>query len=407
MNKMHGPIALILSRQKMPNIDQEKYAPASNLTKGAYILNEAEGGQPDVILIGTGSELQLAVKAQEELKKEKLKDNEGLKEILRRGYGDRSDITLLFAAMARAAGFDASILLVSSRKDRFFEKVVLSSRQLDSEIVQVNLGGKDIYLDPGTKYCPYGLLRWWRTSTMALKPGKKTAIFTVVPAFNYEKAQTRRNAVMALDDGGNLKGELTVQFQDLEALEHRLDASQEDQAGREKDLEEEARTWLPNTAIVKFKEAQGWEDTDKPLTAVFTVELPAYASVAGKRLLIPASLFQLKHRDAFNHPDRKYPLYFPYAFTELDTVRFKIPSGFSMESVPQQQDARLPYASYRSASQMENNELVTRRVLYFNVIFSDVPKFPELKEFFGKVQAGDEQQAVLKVGGSVNAQKSN
>jgi len=73
MNKMHGPVALILSRQKMPNIDQDKYASARNLIKGAYILNEAEGGQPDVILIGTGSELQLAVQAQEELKKDNIK----------------------------------------------------------------------------------------------------------------------------------------------------------------------------------------------------------------------------------------------------------------------------------------------------------------------------------------------
>ena len=131
------------------------------------------------------------------------------------------------------------------------------------------------------------------------------------------------------------------------------------------------------------------------------------ASVAGKRLLVPASLFQFRHKDAFNHPDRKYPLYFPYAFAELDTVKLKIPDSFSMESVPQQQDARLPYASYRSVSKMENNQLVTQRVLYFNVIFSDVDKFPELKGFFGKVQAADEQQAVLKGRGTVNAEKSN
>jgi len=73
MNKMHGPVALILSRQKMPNIDQEKYASARNVIKGAYIVSEAEGGQPDVILIGTGSELQLAMQAQEELKKDNIK----------------------------------------------------------------------------------------------------------------------------------------------------------------------------------------------------------------------------------------------------------------------------------------------------------------------------------------------
>ncbi|MDQ2752307.1 MAG: transketolase [Bacteroidota bacterium] len=74
MTRMKGPVALILSRQKMPNIDQEKYAPAKgNVQKGAYILSEAEGGKPDVILIGTGSELNLCVSAQEQLKGEGIK----------------------------------------------------------------------------------------------------------------------------------------------------------------------------------------------------------------------------------------------------------------------------------------------------------------------------------------------
>jgi len=73
MNKMHGPVALILSRQKMPNIDQEKYGSAKDTAKGAYIVSEAEGGQPDVILIGTGSELHLCMQAQEQLKGENIK----------------------------------------------------------------------------------------------------------------------------------------------------------------------------------------------------------------------------------------------------------------------------------------------------------------------------------------------
>ena len=72
MKKMKGPVALILSRQKMPNIDQAKYASAENLEKGAYILSEADG-EPDIILIGTGSELQLALGAQDVLVKEGVK----------------------------------------------------------------------------------------------------------------------------------------------------------------------------------------------------------------------------------------------------------------------------------------------------------------------------------------------
>jgi transketolase len=65
-------VALILTRQKLPSLDQSRYAPATNLQKGAYILSDADG-TPDAILIATGSELQLALRAQEVLTKEGLK----------------------------------------------------------------------------------------------------------------------------------------------------------------------------------------------------------------------------------------------------------------------------------------------------------------------------------------------
>ncbi|WP_338875082.1 transketolase [Spirosoma sp. SC4-14] len=63
------PVALILSRQKLPVIDQSKYGSARGLEKGAYILSDAEG-TPELILIGTGSEVSLVLDAQEELKKQ-------------------------------------------------------------------------------------------------------------------------------------------------------------------------------------------------------------------------------------------------------------------------------------------------------------------------------------------------
>jgi transketolase len=59
-----GPTCLILSRQGLPVLDRRKYAPARGLEKGAYVLSEAEGGRPDLILIATGSEVHLALDAQ-------------------------------------------------------------------------------------------------------------------------------------------------------------------------------------------------------------------------------------------------------------------------------------------------------------------------------------------------------
>ena len=66
------PAVLALSRQPLPTFDRAKYAPASGVAKGAYVLADSEG-TPDVILIGTGSEVQLCVGAYETLKAEGVK----------------------------------------------------------------------------------------------------------------------------------------------------------------------------------------------------------------------------------------------------------------------------------------------------------------------------------------------
>lgn len=63
-----GPVAIVLTRQGIPVIDQEKYTKAKELEKGAYILSDSEG-EPDIILIATGSEVHLILEAQEKLKK--------------------------------------------------------------------------------------------------------------------------------------------------------------------------------------------------------------------------------------------------------------------------------------------------------------------------------------------------
>jgi transketolase len=66
MREKHTPVALILSRQAIPTFDRSKYASAAGLSKGAYVFGDCKG-EPEVILIGTGSELQFAVGAHEQL----------------------------------------------------------------------------------------------------------------------------------------------------------------------------------------------------------------------------------------------------------------------------------------------------------------------------------------------------
>jgi len=67
MRLRHEPAVLALSRQPLPTLDRSKYAPASGVAQGAYVLADAPGGSPEVILIASGSELILAANAHERL----------------------------------------------------------------------------------------------------------------------------------------------------------------------------------------------------------------------------------------------------------------------------------------------------------------------------------------------------
>ena len=73
IQQTHTPVSLVFSRQPVPTFDRTKFAAASGAAKGAYVMAEAEGGKPEVILIGTGTEVALCIDAWEKLKAEGIK----------------------------------------------------------------------------------------------------------------------------------------------------------------------------------------------------------------------------------------------------------------------------------------------------------------------------------------------
>ncbi len=73
LDRSHQPVALILTRQNVPVFDRDRYGAAEGLRRGGYVLADAEGGDPEVILIATGSEVVLALAAYEELKGESVR----------------------------------------------------------------------------------------------------------------------------------------------------------------------------------------------------------------------------------------------------------------------------------------------------------------------------------------------
>lgn len=340
-------------------------------------------------------------RTEQERKKENLKQNRNAADVLEHGYGSATDINYLFVALARTAGYDADVLQVSDRSQRFFNKMVLSLAQFDATIATVKLNGKDVILDPGTIYCPFGMVRWGYTAAQAMRFTRSGAQFLTTP--DPAPSVTNRKAVVSLSSDGSIQGEVSLEIGEEEALEHRLDALKTDEAGRRKQLEDELQSWLPEGAAVKMQESSGWKASDQPLTARFNIAIPSFASLAGKRLLVPSLLFNTLQKNVFTSDYRRYPISFPYPFGENDEVIVKLPAGYSMEAPPDHRKAGLSFAAYELASTAENNELTTRRSLRFDGINFPAEKYAELKEFFNIVESGDTEQCVLHSDGNATA----
>lgn len=341
-------------------------------------------------------------RTEQEIKKEKIRSNKSAADVLRNDAGDSDDITLLFVAMARAAGFDAYSVLASDRRKMSFEKLLLSLSQINSGAALVKLDGKDVVLFPGVKSCPYGLIPWNHSSVTALKLSKSGGEFITTPG--PANSEMRRTAKVALSPDGSLQGEMTVEFTGQEALSQRLEALKTDEKGRNDSLEEQVKGWMTKDAVVKLQSATGWDNPEAPMVARFTVEIPNFAAVTGKRMLASPFFFPTLQKEAFTHEARKYPIVFAYPFTENDEVTFKLPQGFALEQPPYRRKAGLSFAAYEISPIVENGQLVIKRSLRFDGLLFAAEDYVSLKGFFSVVQAGDGGQVVLQPQQSASAQ---
>ncbi|PYQ53047.1 MAG: hypothetical protein DMF59_02860 [Acidobacteria bacterium] len=108
-----------------------------------------------------------------EAEEKRLRENRSAQDVLRNGYGHSIEITRLFIALARSAGFEAHAVCIGSRRDGFFTKTLPSASQLDDEVALVRLDGKEIAIDAGTPMAPFATLAWQKAPVPGLKLQKK------------------------------------------------------------------------------------------------------------------------------------------------------------------------------------------------------------------------------------------
>ncbi|MDQ3282877.1 MAG: DUF3857 domain-containing protein, partial [Acidobacteriota bacterium] len=273
-------------------------------------------------------------KTAQEIKRQDIGPSRNVDEVLRNGAGYDFELNRAFVAVARAAGFDADAMMVASRNERFFSKAIPDSDQMSGEIATVTLDGKPLYLDPGTPNAPFGLISWEKSDVAAIRVQKDgKPLWTEVPSQEPAQALTKRTADLHLNEDV-LEGTIVVTFGGQEALVRRLATRNEDEAARKKAIEEEVKKWFPDGATLKLTELTGHTTAEPNLTAKFDVSLPNIVSRAGRRVVMPISVFTSKSTNPFAPTTRTYPVYFKYAARTEDTVKLTLPENLKLGAVP-------------------------------------------------------------------------
>ena len=334
-------------------------------------------------------------KTEEEAKREKLKENKSAQDVLVNGYGTRSEVNRLFVALARAAGFPAAVARVSERDEFIFQKNLLDWEQLSGEVAVVAVEGKELYFDPGTPLCPFGLLAWEKSGVAGLRLDENGGVFIKTPVPEPGQAQVERQAELSLDAEGALTGTLRLAFHGRQALKRRGEASEEDEVARRQKLEDEVKGWLPPAAELELKQMSGWENAEEPLRAEFRLRLAGFASSTGRRWLVPASLFPAQWQERFQQTQRAQPIQLEFPFEHTDEIVIHLPAGAQVESLPKPQNRDSSLGRYELTLENAGDTLRVRRRLQVKGFAYSREFYSLLRGFFNAVRAGDGEQAVL------------
>ena len=337
-------------------------------------------------------------KTEQEQKRAKEKENNNVEDVWKHGYGNGRQINWLFLAMARAAGFEANCVYLSSRNEYFFQPQSMNPGQLNGDVVAVKLNGKDAYFDPAAGYAPFGLVTWDETGVAGLRLDKEGGSWITTPIPESSSSQIARNADLKLSEDGTLQGKLKVTFSGLEALWRRVEERNEDAGSRKKFLEDQIKEYIPMGSEVELSNKPEWNSAATTFVAEYDIKVPGWASGAGRRVLVPTALFSNTEKHLFEHADRTHPIYFSFPFQKSDDVTIELPLGWQVSSVPKPLTQDSHVVIYKLKVDENKGVLHIQRQLDMQLLMLDVKYYGALRNFFQTVRTADEQQIVLQPG---------
>lgn len=335
-----------------------------------------------------------------ELSKLDTNDNPG--QTLERGYGDSSDLMLLFGSLAGAAGLDAKIALVNDSSMATFSETLAWFLAVPDWLIAIRSGDKYTFYDVSTRHLRAGELMARNSGVRALVgSSKKDWKWVTTQTMPENHSRTEHSANLVLDENGNLTGQVEIRYfgEDAVFMKGRLE-SQTNEWRREY-FRDQLRDRLPGADITDlvFANLIGYA---QPMVARFNVSVPNYAERLGDRLLLPPSFFEKGKQPMFVSESRKTAIYFERGWNEIASVQFELPEGWTLESAEGLEGVidteRFSHKTHIEGNgrtlKFERREKAARMTLpmesykHIKVLFEEINRRDQLPVIFSKTAAG-------------------
>ena len=330
----------------------------------------------------------------------KRKENKSPAETLKRGQGSGGEISILFAALAAASGFESQLALLSDRSDIFFDSSFPDSYFLNGLAIAVKVGNGWRFFDPGNPYLPYGMIPWWREDTNALVGNQNGALFVKTPMSPPDKSVVRRTGMFRLTEDGTLEGDARVEYWGHLAAEKKSRNREDSQTQREQTLRDEIKSHI-NSAELSDIKVQAETDPAKPFAYGYHIRIPGYAQRTARRIFLVPALFEQGIPPRFATSFRKNAIYFNYPWTEEDDVTIELPREYTVDDLGDLQPFKIGTTSeYKSSITVskESHQIAFRRSFFFGgdgKLLFPATDYAWLKEYFDAVNKLDNHMVTL------------
>ena len=321
---------------------------------------------------------------------------------LKSAAGYSHHVNELFASLARSAGFDARVARSASRNATLQVRNATGWIFLSDDLVAVRLGKDWHFYAPGDYYVPAGMLDQTNEGATSLICDEDKVIYEQNPVSPAQKSPVRRQGHFTLDLDGNLEGDVEITMEGRSGLVFKKAWRTWQPADIDTEYRKIISKRLP-AAVISDLVWENFSGNKLPLVVRYHLKVPAYADVAGTKIILTPGVFEHGEPAFFTSDQRQYPIFFDYAWSGHDEIQFTLPEGYTLDAATAPANVGDPTAilgvryeiSYKGKARL----LTYKRNFALGangVIALQTASYPALKQLFDAISRSDEHTILLK-----------